>query len=666
MKVRSPAVVAGIALALSITAPRLARGAPPDDPPRSALDDEFAVVNETTVTAAAKHVQLLSEAPSSVTVMTAEEIQRFGFLTLGDLLDSVRSFYVSNDRNYSYVGVRGFGRPGDYNSRVLFLLDGHPVNEHVYDSAAAIGPDAGLDLETVDRVEIVRGPGSALYGTNAFFAVINVITRRGSEIDGYRPEALGGSRGRYGSSLTIGKRAANGLDYRISGAFLDTRGQNIFFKEFDAPSTDFGWAQNLDREGTHQESLRLEYGDWSLLAYNDSRVKHVPTASFGTAFGDDAYFTRDTSSLLDVRFDHRLGRSLEITARGYYDWYATHGVYPYGGPPTVLNDDSGSAWWTGEEVNLAWQSDPSHRLTVSQSYEATFGAKMLNFDRAPYVKYVDTTTDFAQWAFFLQDEWKISRLFTLDLGARLDHHDDFGLALNPRGAAFLHFSPESTLKFLAGSAYRAPNVYERFYADGTSLEQASSLVPERVLSYEITYEHRLDIAGTLSLTAFRNDVQDLITPVLRPSGLSRYENVDSARTEGVEAEARFTLGSGLIAFGSASYTKGVDGNGSWLTNSPRQICKTGISVPVMPRSLFASTEVLYAGGRETLAGDKTPPFETVDFTLLFRLKERSASLSATVSNLFNRDNYVPGSFEHVQDQIIQPGRWLVLRFVGTF
>lgn len=324
MKSSSPAVLAFLVVSLTLLIPgSVPAETKPGGATSAALDDEFAVVDETTVTAAAKHVQLLSEAPSSVTVITSEEIERFGYLTLGDLLDSVRSFYVSNDRNYSYVGVRGFGRPGDYNSRVLFLLDGHPINENVYDSAAAIGPDTGLDLGTVDRVEIVRGPGSTLYGTNAVFAVINVITRKGSEISGLRPELIGGNRGRYGSAVSYGTRTAGGSDYRISGAILDARGENLYFPQFDSPASNFGWARDLDRETTHQESLRWDRGDFSVLAFNDSRAKQVPTASFGTAFGDGSLYTRDTSSLVDVHYVHRLGRSVEITARGYSDWYAT-------------------------------------------------------------------------------------------------------------------------------------------------------------------------------------------------------------------------------------------------------------------------------------------------------------------------------------------------------
>src|SRR5689334_10592849 len=106
------------------------------------------------VEGAARHTQRLTEAPASVTVITANEIETFGWRTLADVLKSVRGFYVTYDRNYSYVGVRAFGRPTDYNNRVLVMVDGRRLNDSIYDGAY-IGTDFPLDLSTVDRVEVV-------------------------------------------------------------------------------------------------------------------------------------------------------------------------------------------------------------------------------------------------------------------------------------------------------------------------------------------------------------------------------------------------------------------------------------------------------------------------------------------------------------------------------
>ena len=132
---------------------------------------------------ASERLQPVTEAPASVSFITAEEIKRYGYRTLADILRGVRGMYVSNDRNFSYLGTRGFGKPGDYNSRILLLVNGHRVNDTVY-GQAEIGAEFGIDPALFERVEIIRGPASSLYGDSAFFAVVNVITRSGASLDG--------------------------------------------------------------------------------------------------------------------------------------------------------------------------------------------------------------------------------------------------------------------------------------------------------------------------------------------------------------------------------------------------------------------------------------------------------------------------------------------------
>ena len=107
---------------------------------------------------ASERLQPAIEAPASVSFITAQEIHRYGYRTLADILRSVRGIYVTNDRNFSFVGARGFGKPGDYNSRILLLINGHRVNDNVF-GQAEIGAEFGLDPATFERVEIIRGPG---------------------------------------------------------------------------------------------------------------------------------------------------------------------------------------------------------------------------------------------------------------------------------------------------------------------------------------------------------------------------------------------------------------------------------------------------------------------------------------------------------------------------
>src|SRR6185436_14405745 len=132
---------------------------------------------------ASARLQPSIEAPASVSFITAEEIKRYGYRTLADILSAVRGMYIVDDRNYSVISTRGFALPGDYNSRVLLLVNGHRVNDNVF-GQAEIGAEFGLDPAMFERVEIIRGPGSALYGDSAFFVVVNVMTRTGGSLGG--------------------------------------------------------------------------------------------------------------------------------------------------------------------------------------------------------------------------------------------------------------------------------------------------------------------------------------------------------------------------------------------------------------------------------------------------------------------------------------------------
>ena len=175
MKFRSSAILRGLRIACVF----LIAGAGTDCIGQSSTPDlsqaSLAQLGSIPVYSASMHLQPSADAPSSVTVITAAEIQEQGYRTLAAILESVRSFYVTYDRNYSSLGVRGFERPGDFNTRVLLLVDGHRMNDNVYDEAM-IGTEFPIDIDMIQRVEIVRGPASSLYGSNALLAVINIVT----------------------------------------------------------------------------------------------------------------------------------------------------------------------------------------------------------------------------------------------------------------------------------------------------------------------------------------------------------------------------------------------------------------------------------------------------------------------------------------------------------
>jgi iron complex outermembrane receptor protein len=328
----------------------------------SSLDDLLDVK----ISGAAKYDQTARQAPASVTIITSEDIERYGYRTLADALMTVRGFFVSYDRNYTYVGVRGFSRPTDYNNRILLLLDGHTVNENVYGSAL-LGSEFPIELDVVDHIEIVRGPGSALYGTGAMLAVVNVVLKKGSALDGGRLALGGGSYRRMHGSLSAGKELEEGPDLLVSAFGTDVHGQDLFYPEYDTPENGDGVARDLDSDRSYGAIASASWGDFRLTGLWTSRDKGIPTGAWEVEFGDEGARTSDRRQFLDLRYERGVTPNLLLTARVYADHYGYKGAYPY----ELLSFDGTDDDWYGGEVRARWDPLPNNRLTVGAESATT-------------------------------------------------------------------------------------------------------------------------------------------------------------------------------------------------------------------------------------------------------------------------------------------------------
>src|SRR5271155_75323 len=302
------------------------------------------------VYSASKHMQSANDAPSSVTVVTADEIQKYGYRNLADILRSVPGFYVTFDRDYTFVGVRGFGRLGDWNSRILVLIDGHRINNNVL-GQAMLGNEFLVDVDMIERVEIVCGPSSSLYGANAFFAVINVMTRKAKQVKDWELSFQTGSFGTYEGRASYGHEF-RGLGVLLSGTFYDSQGQTLFFPEFNSPANNNGITSDTDYESYKHILTTLTYHGFTLQGLFSTRDKGVPTAYFGAVFNDPNDFNIDSHQYVRLDYQHTLGR-WQLDTGTSYDQARLQGPVPeaplVAGDPIVLDTFSFRGnWWTGE------------------------------------------------------------------------------------------------------------------------------------------------------------------------------------------------------------------------------------------------------------------------------------------------------------------------------
>ncbi|MEW6749354.1 MAG: TonB-dependent receptor plug domain-containing protein [Candidatus Latescibacterota bacterium] len=290
----------------------------------------------TQISTAAKYAQTAGEAPASVWVVTAEDIQRFGYRTMADVLQGLCGFYGSYDRNYEYLGARGFGRPTDYNNRILLLVHGHSLNENFYGSAP-IGSHLALDLDAVERVEVVRGPGSVLCGTGAMFAVVNIVTRKGRHADGARLWAERASLGSTRLTAAYGRELGNGVDLVASALWGDVEGGDVHFAEFDDPATNGGVAQDMDWDRYQGATVRLLHWGTSLQAFYSAREKGIPTGAWETVFNAPGTRSLDRYAFVEASLDRRVGTGRGLLLRAYLSHYRYEGTYFYAA--------MGRRWW---------------------------------------------------------------------------------------------------------------------------------------------------------------------------------------------------------------------------------------------------------------------------------------------------------------------------------
>jgi outer membrane receptor for ferrienterochelin and colicins len=619
---------------------------------------------------ASKYEQKVTEAPSVVTIVTADEIRKYGYRTLADILQSVTGFYVTNDRNYNYLGVRGFGRPGDYNTRVLLLVDGYRLNDNIFDQAP-IGTDFPIDVDLIDRVEIIRGPGSSLYGTNAFFAVINVITKRGRDIKGVEVSTEIASYDSYKGRLTYGNRFPNGLEFLLSGSFYDSGGHHrLFYEEFDTPATNNGIVKNADGDRYYSLFANLSYSDFTLLGSYVSREKVIPTASFATVFNTKRTRTTDERSYIDLTYEHTFAQQLGFMARVYYDRYYYQGNYLFdylGDGVLTLNRDIalGERW--GTEVKVTKRLLKKHLLTLGAEFRDNVRQEQKNYDLLPFYSYLDDHRSSRDWAVYLQDEFSILDNLIFNVGARYDYYDSFGGTFNPR-LALIYNLPKTTIKLLYGEAFRAPNVYEAYYGTGGLLgsDPNPHLKPENITTYQLVVERYFGDHLRGAASAYYYTIDDLISQQINPvTGHLIYKNSEKIEAKGIELELEGKWASGLE--GRISYALQEANNqetGETLTNSPHHLVKFNLICPLIGEKLFAGLEARYMSARRTLADHSVDGFFTTNVTLFNQHLLKGLEVSASVYNIFDQHYGDPGAEEHRQDIIEQDGRtfWVKLKY----
>jgi iron complex outermembrane receptor protein len=534
------------------------------------------------------------------------------------------------------------------------------LNEPVFDQAFN-GTEFPLDVDLIDRVEIIRGSGSALYGNNAFFAIVNVVTRKGGDVGGAEVSGAAASYDTYSGRASYGRRFESGLDLVVSATGLDSAGhERLHYREFEAING--GTAEDLDGQTCRQVFSRLSYSDFAIEGLYGDRNKDVPTAPYtGTLFNARPDEITDERAFAEVRWGHEFGEEWRATARVYFDRYRFDGLLPLADPlnaaQVVVNRDLALAQWWGSEASVSTTILEHQDLTLGVEYRDELDLRQRNEDVNPPVVNNDVDTPGYSAGVYMQDEYAVRTNLTLTAGARYDWYSTFGDAVSPRGAVVYGPWRRTTLKGLYGEAYRGPNAYEFDYV-APGYGSNHELGPERIRSYELVWEQGLDEHFKLTTSLFYNQIRDLITQEEDAStGDYRYYNTVDADVRGAEIELAGHWAGGLRGAVSYGLADAVDNEtGAVFANSPRHMAKLGLVVPLYAEKVFAGFEAQAMSSRYTVKADDEGGFVVVNATLYSREILRNLEVSASVYNLLDARYADPAGPDFAQGAIAQDGR----------
>lgn len=608
------------------------------------------------VETASKFEQKATEAPADATVITSDEIKKYGWRTLGDLLETVPGVYVSYDRDYQYLGVSGVNL-GDANNRVLLLVNGHRINNDLDDSAP-IDTSFILDLDLIDRVEIIRGPGSVLYGNNAFFAVINVITRQGKQIDGVEGSGTYGSYNEGSGRVTVGKEFNNGAQFLLSGTIYNNEGpDDLDFPEPAFASYNNGVAHHMDADNFQSFFGSVNYWDLTLEGGYINRDKVNPTAEDGTSFNNPALQSIDDRSYVTLKYQHEFSGDWDVLGDVYYDQSDKELDDPVGTPPfspaTDLQQYKETGQWAGLVAQVNKKILDKDTLTFGGEYRNDFEQNLNVYDNGALAGSFQTNRQ--NYGIFGQADIAIVNSLHVEAGIRYDEYGNYTPDWSPRAAVIYNPWQQSTFKFIYGTAFRDPNVLE--YIGAVNVQ------PEKISSYQGIYEQGINRYLRSSVMGYYNRMDNLIGL----DSADEYSNFNED-TLGAELalEAKWEEVSARLSY---SLQRTQDPNTSvGLYDSPENMIKLNINAPLYRDKIFAGLEVQYTSQSKTVydnfltppavpvPGPNSPGFTVVNFTVFsHNLFTKNLELSASVYNLLDTKYYEPSSNFHQEPYIQQNG-----------
>jgi outer membrane receptor for ferrienterochelin and colicin len=660
------------------------------------VDAPLSFVEE--VSAASRTTESVDDAPASVSIITSQELRAMGYPTIAEALRGVRGLYLSDDRSYTTVGFRGFSKPGSYGNRVLVLLDGQPMNDD-YIWSSYIGTDGRVDIDDIDRIEVVRGPGSVLYGSSAFFGVINLVTRARTQPTHTEASLstfdYGLGRARATSVVRFSPEA--GFWATVSG--LQGGGmRDLYYPEYETDPTDpnaekkangvpsDGVTRGTDRQFAGMLTGRAWWKSLTVQWFLNSRRKYLPTGEYESTFDDPRARFGDTRAMIEARYEPQVSKTVQSLSRAHMNLYNFDGFTPYTPALEGASRDSYRGRWGGVEQRFVYTPTTGTRLTVGGEVIQHFLTRQVGVnDAGAYLTddagHAGRNDPFTNGAGYINADVSVLPRLKISAGGRFDYYSNLPKfeawpAINPRLAFIVKPYDGGVLKIMGAKAFRSPSVYELHYRAPFQLPP-TSLSPEQIYSGEVELTHHFSQTVTGTVAGYTNFVKDIIVLDDVTPGVVQYRNSPAdVVIVGGEAEVRREWRQGWMlgatySYQNAQYVGG--GNLRDVANSINHIASLRGAMPIIGRTLVGMTRLTVEGPRPDRNEKPTDPKQETtdpgvvwDLVLSGEVERMGMRYNLGVYNAMDWRYGVAPSGEFRQRQIIQNGRTFLASVTLSF
>jgi iron complex outermembrane receptor protein len=614
--------------------------------------------------------QNISDAPAVTTVITDKDIQALGATNLSEVLETVPGFQVSHHTNgympkYTVRGIYA----GQYSPEIAFLVNGTSIST-VYLGGFPFYANDG-SLQNVKRIEIIRGPGSAVYGADAFAGVVNIITKTAKDIDGVEVGARTGSFKTNSVWFQQGEKIGKN-EIALSVELKDTDGDKSIIQEDMATQMDRLFQQSKNsyapdsvKRGKQNVDARLDVSNenWQWRSAVQMGRKVEMGAGLGTAIDPIGTMKGNVLSS-DLNYHNTFAKDWEFKAQAsvyYYDMETENFLHAlpanfYGkDTPATLAKIGVKEIQDRLNLDVFYNGFNNHslRLGVGAYYGDLYRVKNIDNQFPNLFNLVDksnTPNDFLKTAirknayFFAQDVYSMAQDWELTSGLRYDHYSDFGSTVNPRLALVWKTRPDLTTKLLYGRAFRAPSFLE-LYTRNNLLELGNpDLKPEIIQTYEFVINYQPTSSWRLGLNLFAFDLKKGIAYL--PAGQTLMiqnlmtQNAGEQTGKGFEIESRYQVNKQLVLSGHYAFTKTTEKNPlATLGNTPHPEHSAYLRADwQFQKDWFLNLQTNYTGKRNRAFTDPRPAmpsYAIFDLNARYQPKH-NFSVSAGVRNLFDK------------------------------